>query len=210
MATQHTKETIFDFVTAILQLEGSVAVEDVTRAFYLQCLSEILRGSELFDTSWDNTVSGDLSFNNVNYIDLPFDCATVTRVEWDGDDSPLDILTEEEMEYEYPGWRSETGEPSAVWISGRRMWFSTTPTETTTGKLVVRGFGFADGNDVLEMLPADVQIAPAYYILKEYPVDPQQQRQVNRVLQYTEKWNEIDKKLKDGIAARKFRRFSYE
>lgn len=179
------------FVGDILRQEDATPTQGLVMRLLDQCLGEIFRETKAFDTSWTNPASpgsGDLNLDGTNATDLPIDCQIIESVEWDGSDNPLDRKSLAELDYLDPGWRDNTGEtPGRYAVTGRRLFLDITPSDAT-GKLVIRGYGVPPRNVALTYFPADIQLAPATYILMEWPWDPAIPRERARHEQYTDKW----------------------
>lgn len=185
---QVTVEALIQFVNAIKRKEGALPPPSVYMVLLDECLADIFRETKAFDTNWTNATDGDLDLDSSNVTNLPIACLSVRRVEWDGSDNPLERQSLEEMDYQNPGWRDQMGTtPTAFIPTGRRLFLNITPSDAT-GKLVVRGPGVPPRNDALAYLPIDVQLAPAKYILKQLPWDPEKPLEVARYQQYTAEW----------------------
>jgi hypothetical protein len=170
-------------VIAIVQEEHQREGARPNAVLYLtlgdECLSEVALLTGLPRRVWTNAASVDGGTLTVsgNAVALPAECRKVTRVEWDGDDKPLRFRSEETLDFESPGWRSATGEPTAYTIVGGELFLDTNPTGTLTGKLVVRGQGSFDplsedssDPNPLADLPVDYGMMLAHYILAFLPV----------------------------------------
>jgi len=212
MATQVTWADIAEYVTDELKHEKSRP----NRAHYLRLGNEAIQAiSELgfvYETAWDND-NGDLTLSSATAT-LPIECIEVTAVEWDGDDHPLPFKTVAWLDDNESGWRTATGEPSYYTIEGHQLVLDSIPSGTTTGKLVVRGKGsltdFVDGGtNPLAYLPANIQLAPAHYILANLPVDNEDQTSVARQQKHERKWDRYEARMKAVIDGRKHEPFRY-
>jgi hypothetical protein len=142
--------------------------------------------------SWSNAVDGGLTLTT-NTFNLPTDMLKFTSVIWDG--TELVECSEAELDSESNDWRTRTGIPCRFVRAGRAVMLDFIPEGTATGKLVVWGYGslplFSDAQGAenpLASIPAVYQMAPVYYALREYPVDPQSAMSVARQAKYAERW----------------------
>jgi len=208
MASTITLADILGFVETALKAEGAEGDPGHARLLLRQCIAEAYRDTEGYDASWDNSASGALTLSG-NACDLPHDCLRVTRVEWDGSDNPLDIVSEEYLDYKVPGWRGETGDPGRCVVTGRRIILESSPTGATTGKLVVRGYGCPDEGDVLALLPDDVQLSLAKYVLAHWPVNAERPASLFRYERYTKEWQAERDRFFAAIRDRSMRPFQF-
>ncbi len=209
MATQLTWEDIAKFVEEVHAKEGAERVDRAHyRALFRRCVGEIFRRTEAYDTAWSNGAGGSLMLVG-NECALPIDCVRVVRVEWDGDDNPLEMKSEAQLDAEEAGWRSATGTPSACCVTGRRLLLNAAPSGDTTGKLAVRGAAIPDEEEALQHLPVDLQWAPADYLLAKLPVDPSNARSVARQQWHEVQWREQRERLLTGVRSRAMRRYGY-
>jgi hypothetical protein len=209
MATQLTWEDIAKFVEEVHAKEGAERVDQTHyRALFRRCIGEIFRRTEAYDTSWSNASGGQLALVG-NECALPIDCVRVVRAEWDGDDRPLEMKGEAQLDAEESGWRSAAGTPSACCVTGRRLLLNAAPTGNATGKLVVRGVGIPAEDEALQYLPVDLQWAPADYVLGKLPVDPGNARSVARQQWHEAQWREQRERLLAGVRSRAMREYGY-
>jgi hypothetical protein len=176
MATQLTWSDIAKYVASVITAEGAEPSYDFIRTLGNQSLGVISEHIGPITTYWDNSAT-DLTITD-NYATLPIDCISVDSVEWDGDDNPITRTTEAQLDFEEPGWRSETGDPDKYAIAGNILLLNCAPSNAT-GKLVVRGKrslpDFSDtagATNPLTYLPSSLQLIPAYYIIAMHPVVP--------------------------------------
>lgn len=194
---------------------GKQANRDHYRALFMECIRGVARETEFYDTSWSNASGGDLTLTTSTCA-LPDDCLRPYRVEWDGTDNPLEIVDEAVLDYEESGWRDATGEPTRCCFTGRQLFLNSAPTGTTTGKLVVRGFGVpADEADFVDYCPEDMHYFPCRYVLMHLPVDPKNEVAVQRRGWNRLQWlggegeNGMRRQMMDGLRARSKRRWRY-
>lgn len=210
-AAQVTWEDIFTLVQEARDAAGASRLNISSyRVHAWQRLAEVFRATKAYETSWDNASGGDLTLTT--YIaPLPVDCLLVTRVEWDGSDTPLEIVSEEDLDYDEPGWRDETGgDPTKCVITGRRLLLNTTPDSPVTGKLVVRGYGVPSDSDILSYLPVDGPRHLATGILSLCPWRTDNQGEIALKQQATQEWNLVGlPALSAGVMARRTRPFWY-
>lgn len=208
MASPLVLAGVRSFITAALKPEGADGDSSLVSTLLRQGIAEMFRESKAYDASWDNDTDGDLTLTG-NACPLPSDCLTVERVEWDGSDTPLEIKSVAWLDEHYEGWRDEEGDPAYCAVTGRQVLLSSSPTGTTTGKLVIRGYGAPDEADALEMLPDDLLMAPAWYVLAEWPVDAANANAMFRFNRYTAKWEAKKSEIVAAVAARSMRPYEY-
>jgi hypothetical protein len=209
MATSLTDQDIYGFVEEVLKLEGADTNPKLARALFRQCVAEVYRDTEAHYGAWDNDTGGDLTVTG-NSCPLPSNCFRPTRVEWDGSDSPLEIVDSiGVLDLEEPGWRDETGTPSRCAITGDAILFNCQPSGTLTGLLVVRGWGAPDEGTVVSLLPDDMQLVPAIYILSKWPVKVSSDDSKYRYERYSAEWQEAQPKFFAAIRDRSMKPFSF-
>jgi len=203
-----------NFITEAHSKEGARPNPDLYLTLANEALGIISRQTEIMDgASWSNAQGGELSLSGASCL-LPGDVLRITRVEWDG--GKLDRMSEEELDAHCPGWRTATGIPTAFCVKGARLIVDCTPSGSVQGKLVIRGVGtlppLSDdpaAENPLVSFPEDLQRAPAFYVLRELPVDPNDQRQVLRQATYHPRWEQARPALVSAIEQRKFERFKF-
>lgn len=143
-----------------------------------QALRIISERTHCYQKYWTNAGGGDLSIVG-NYVALPSDCLSVERVEWDGTTYPLERMSESQLDRDYNGWRTATGEPYAYCTPDAHTLLLSTSPGTSVGKLVIRGraylpdFSVAEGAaNPLSYIPLGSQLMVAYYVLSQLPVVP--------------------------------------
>lgn len=194
MAADLAWADIATFVEDVLRDEGTEPNRRLIVRLGRQALGIISDRIGPVLTSWSNGVGGALTLAG-NSAPLPTDCLRVDRVEWDGSDNPLTRMSVAQLDYEQPGWREDTGEPGSYTIEGGALLLDTTPTESVTGKLVVRGAGslpmFSDeatDPNPLAYLTQPHQLAPAHFILGSLRADPKQADQMARKAEHWGHW----------------------
>jgi hypothetical protein len=175
-----TFDDIVIYVTEQITKEGASPSPAYVRMMANQALAEISEASGGIVTAWDNSASGSLVLT-ASTAPLPVDCLLPLRVEYGGSDNKLDRATTGELDKDTPGWRDTTGDPSKWAIEGANLVLDSAPS-SATGKLVMRGWGmlpaFLDPVDgvvqpnPLVSLPYPRQLAPAYFVVANYPVTP--------------------------------------
>jgi hypothetical protein len=206
VVAQVTTADILRFVSEVYKKYGPEPNVSHYLDLLRECLGRVFRATRAFDTSWSNASGGDLTLDG-NEVALPIACQEVTRVEWDGSDNPLEITDEATLDAEEPGWRDATGEPSRCAITGRRLFLNSTPSDAT-GKLVMRGFGVPADNVALTYLPADLQMAPTKFMLREL-FDPAKENEMGPYEKYGREWAEVEPRILEALRARARRPFTY-
>jgi len=213
--SQLTWADIYHFVSQVDSREGGRPDPEFFRILGRQALGIISQEGRIYTTSWSNASGGDLTLSD-NTVTLPRDLLEVTSVEWDGDDSKLELKTEVWLDEEEAGWRSATGEPDKYCLTGRDLILNTIPNAPTTGKVVIRGQAmlpdFSDDSDdpnPLTWLTTDLQLIPAYYILANLPADPENKRQLVRVQQYEAMWQQGLARIQASNNRRRYGKFRY-
>lgn len=205
---------IAEFVTEAQPKEGARPNAKFYRSLGRQCLGIISNEAKPFVSSWSNADGGSITLSG-NSVELPIDCLTVDKVEWDGVEiycksaAALDIIS--------PTWRSATGTAPAYYTKqGSTLMLDVAPSGVTTGKLTIRGTkalpDFSDdplAPNPLDHIPEGHQYAPAYYILANLPVNQQDPAQVARQQQYMAMWKGELQGLIDHVAVRRGQGFSY-
>jgi len=133
-------------------------------------LAQISRIAGELYREWTNDVLGDLSILG-RVCQLSTDLIRVESVFWDT--VALDYRTTEWLDNQAAGWRTQEGTPGYYTIKGGSLLFDALPSGSSTGLLVVRGYGsipnFGGIANPLAYLPLADQILPAYYILSMLP-----------------------------------------
>lgn len=167
-------EDVLGYVQEVAPRDGARANASFYRTLGNQALRLISERTRMIYRFWDNSAAGDLALSG-NGVLLPGDCMAVSSVEWSGDS--LDRTSYAGLDRDSLGWRESVGDPSRFVVDGTSLVFDSAPQGVTTGKLVVRGFGFLpdfpeeDGApNPLARLPKRFQIIPAYYIVANLPV----------------------------------------
>ncbi len=233
---------INDLITVIqahLGMENTTWVDALFSILFRQCVAQICRDTEFFDTSWDNSATGALSLVGNSCV-LPSDCLIPTRVEWGDPSNPLYIFTtsgrgafgwyadEEGADEDYPAdWELYfpyvQNSPSKCIITGRRLILDTTPLGVTTGMLTIRGFGrpttdlssmvpsngYVYDNLILSILPDDIQLKVADFILANWPIKGTNIDSVKRQALFIQKWQVSRLEIIQSINERRFQNFSY-
>jgi len=108
--------------------------------------------------------------------------------------------------------------PGACVVEGTRILLDSAPQGDVTGKLVVRGFGIPAPDAALALLPEDLQMAPAYFMLYRLPWNPKDEGHVAVYKQYRELWQGtpgvkdvpgMERQLIDAFRSRRDRPFHY-
>ncbi len=159
-----------------------------------EALKQISKASEGVYTSWTNTLTGGLTLTG-NSCPMPNDMVKRESVWWNG--LALDYIDLSIQDQVWIDWRTNTGTPTAYTVIGGVLYLNAIPSGTVTGYLVIRGWGLlpefseAPGADnPLESISQVAQLAPAYYILSELPVDATADIEVARAAKFKAKWDE--------------------
>jgi len=210
-----TFEGLCDFIASIIGKENAKPDNDLYRTLMNDALDIISRRTMMYETYWSNASGGDLTLTT-NTAPLPLTCLRLDSVEWDGDDNVIDKTTKADLDKNYPGWRSDTGDPDKWIIEGNNIVLNTAPDSPTTGKLVARGRGLlptftTDATDTnpLTVIPWVDELLPAYYVLSELPFDPEVPREVVRQSKYAAKWEAGLQKQIDTYGERVRQPFKY-
>ena len=174
MADYNLQDTL-GYVAEYLKAEGA----EPNRAHQVMLGNQALRTisslTDIYRKSWSNAALGGLTLTN-NAIPIPTDCIKIERVEFDGEDSPLEWREAAQFDAERPGWRVDTGDPVQYTSTGTEILLSSIPSGAT-GKVVARGVAYlpdfsdtAGATNPLAYLPSEYQLLPAYYILSMLPV----------------------------------------
>ncbi len=208
-----TWQDIADFVEVVMSREGWSPPVSFYKTLGNQCLHIISVDTKLYKTSWINTAGGPITLVG-NTVEWPSDMLAVDSVWYNG--AELSPKQEGEMDYEDTGWRTATGtEPTYYIKSGVDIKLDISPTGST-GLLTVYGRGllpdFSDSvgaQNPLEYIPQPNQLAPAYYILANIPIDVKDENQVYRVKKYEAMWAAEHAALVNAFNTRKYEAFMY-
>jgi len=201
------------YINEIASKEGAKPNASFLRVLANQALRIISRRARAYEKVWTNGVGGALTLNGAAAA-LPDDCYAVERVEWDGDGNELPYRSTAWLDRHCSGWRSASGTPSYHTRTGRYLLLDAIP--PATGMLAVRGWGplpdfsdAAEAENPLAWLPADYQLLPAEYVLKELPVDPNNGVAVQRRAEAERRWAEGLAGIVAAMAAREDEPFRF-
>lgn len=187
-----TWEVLETFIGEILAREGKNVDSTLALSLGNAGLGEIALLSELLaDSCWTNAAGGELTITD-NKVLLPADCLFVERVEWDG--KPLTRTQMRVMDHENPTWRTvRSANPGRYIPEATAVYLDCTPTGSVVGRLTFRGVAtlprFTNptnpASNPMDQIPMDYEMLPAYYVLKYYPVDPEDGVQALRKATYS-------------------------
>ncbi len=210
----YTWAEIAGYVNEVAGKEGAKPNASFLRLLANQALRVISRRALVYEKVWTNGAGGALTLSGAAAA-LPEDCYAVNRVEWDGSDNELPYRSIPWLDRNESGWRTATGEPSYHTRTGRYLLLDSIPA-TAVGKLVVRGRGplpdfseEAEAENPLAWLPTDHQLLPAYYVLKELPVDPGKPAATQRRAEAETRWAEGLAALVAAVATREDQAFRF-
>jgi hypothetical protein len=207
-----TPITLTDLLAIVadeISTEGSTYVDATARALFHRCIGEIYRETKAYFTYWKNNGGlTDITIVN-NLVDLPIDLLVPIRVEWDGAANKVDIRSISWLNENDPGWENTLGDPYACAFTGSQLHLSSSPQGIVIGKLVIRGYGVPDDDDVLAQLPIDIANAPVSYILSKWRVKSTHQPSIARYQRYKEEWQQDRPRLVNAIQDRALVEFSY-
>jgi len=138
-------------------------------------------------------------------------------VEWNG--RPIWKRAPDELDVEIPGWRDRTGTPTRWCFEQGAVVLDAAPGSIEDGQLVVRTIAYLPkwdtGNESgnanpLTYLPygEDFQLALAFYILGELPIDPEHAASAARAAQYKARYEGVITKLTTLVGRRTRREMS--
>ena len=228
-----TWEDTVNFVSEIHTREGGQPSRILYRMLADQCCREIAENTPIYRKSSTNDGAEGSPVLTGNSVTLPADVLSVDSVEWNDNTRPLDRTTTDQLDLLYPGWRADTGDPTAFCQpDSMTLLLNTIPSSPTANKLVIRGRAYlplfsdtATEPNPLEYFPVGQQLIVAYYILANLPIVPvvpindspaaaalaqfETQRRADNRTTYKAKYDEMLLKLATVDNRRKRKEFTY-
>ncbi len=165
---------ILDHVAEVHGREGAQPNRTFYRRLASQALAQISRLAGPFYTQWDNTtLTGALTITG-GICPMPSNFVSEDSVYWD--EVLMPYKSREQLDALDNEWRTAEGTPYWYTKSGKTLMFSSIPTGSVSGLLVVNGYGylptFSDtegATNPLSYLSDEFQLLPAYYVLAMLP-----------------------------------------
>jgi len=175
-----TLADVFDFVNEYIAKEGAEPAPHLYPKLYNMALSSIIGPV----VSWRNTdsVVGVRTFN------IPSDIRTLDYVMWDG--YKLERTTRNWLDTHDSGWDARSGTPARFVWEINSLILDRAPTTSREGILRVCGEGdwpeaklSGTSPDAFDLIPERFKMTPAYFIISNLPVGPEQNRNQNNARQ---------------------------
>lgn len=212
-----TLANLSSYATEVITKEGGGSPNpSFVRLLINQAIRELCAAAGGYHRSWTNAADGDLTIVG-NAVALPDTFRNLDdehAIVWDATGEVRVLSSTEEMEALCGSdWRTATGsEPTYAVLLGNKLMFDCAP-GTAVGSLAVYGYGYPDPvTDADETVLAEIalpdQLAPAYRVIAESPIETREKTDLEIRLQmesrerYRMRWERALQEAADSAKAR--------
>lgn len=171
---------VIDFVNEYIAKEGAAPSASLYPKLYNMALSQVIGPV----VSWSNTES----VVGIQRFDIPQDIRTLELAFWDG--YKLARTTRNWLEENDYGWDGKVGTPNRFVWEINTLTLDRAPTKSSTGIIKVIGEGDwpeakigGTSPDAFDIIPERFKMSPAYFIISNLPIGPEQDRNQNNARQ---------------------------
>jgi hypothetical protein len=200
----------FEDVLQFVYNQKAITDKRPSREDVMSLANNALDMIDIKESSWYNNDS----LSGLNSMNIPEDCIEVLRVVYNSEE--LEYKTVYELDQLNPDWRTSTDTIEFYTLDGTNVILNGIIGVATTSILYIYGkaklphFPNVVGDvNPLTYLESKFHLAPAYFVLANLPVDPDDKYQVARSMRYEDRWEKALSSISGSGKVRSSKPFSY-